>query len=276
MAMRDNIFPQNNLTLWEGDCKQLLQNIPNSCIDLIVTSPPYDNLRDYNNQKPFTFTGFKWVAQELSRVLKMGGLIVWVVGDATIKGSESGSSFRQALYFKQIGLNIHDTMIYQKCGFSFPMHNRYHQVFEYMFVFSKGKPKTFNPIKDHLNRWSGDKIKGTSRMKNGTIIKKYNHGKEKIIGNYGKRTNIWKILNGYQKSTKDKIAYQHPAIFPDTLARDHILSWSNKKDLVLDPFMGSGTVGKVCRQLNRRFIGIEIEPQYIAIAKKRIYQLTAS
>ena len=231
-------------TLWLGDCKELLGNIQNQSIDLVITSPPYDNLRDYNNQNPFIFDDFKCIAQELLRILKTGGVIVWVVGDAVIKGSETGSSFRQVLYFKQIGLNLHDTMIYEKSGFSFPMHNRYHQAFEYMFVLSKEKPKTFHPLRDRSNRCFKEKIRGTCRQKDGSIAKKHNHGKGRTVGKYGKRTNIWKILNGYQKSTTDLIAYQHPAILPDALARDHIISWSNERDTVLDPIYGFGNSGQ--------------------------------
>ena len=259
-----------NITIWNGDCKKLLKNIPSESIDLVLTSPPYDDLRSYGREEAFTLEAFKLIAQELKRILKKGGVIVWVVGDSVVKGSESGSSFYQALYFKKLGLNLHDTMVYEKCGFSFPMNTRYHQVFEYMFVLSKGKPKTFNPIKDHKNRWYKDKIKGTCRTRDGKLLKKHNHGKGKIVEKFGKRTNIWKIQNGYLKSTKDKIAFKHPAIFPDDLARDHIITWSNPQNIVLDPFMGSGTVGKACMQLNRRFIGIEINSDYILIANQRI------
>ena len=163
-------------------------------------------------------------------------------------------------------------MIYQKSGFSFPQSNRYQQVFEYMFIFSKGTPRIFNPVRDHLNRCFGEKIKGSNRNRNGTLSKKHAHGKGKRIKKFGMRTNIWKIQNGYLKTTKDKIAYQHPAIFPEQLARDHVISWSNPNDIVLDPFMGSGTTGKIAKQLRRRFIGIELDPRYFILAKTRIVQ----
>ena len=263
----------SHIKLFHGDCKRVLQSLASSSVDLILTSPPYDNLRSYNNQRPFTFDDFKRVAWELQRVLKKGGVIVWVVGDAVIDGSETGTSFRQALYFKKLGLNLHDTMIYQKTGFAFPMHNRYQQIFEYMFILSKGRPKTFNPIKDRMNRCYGEKIKGTQRGRDGFLTLKHNHGTGKRIGKLGSRTNIWEISNGYMKSSLDKIAYQHPAIFPEKLARDHILSWSNANDVVLDPFLGSGTTGKICKQLGRNFLGIELDNRYFMIARTRINQI---
>lgn len=102
----------NYITL--GDCVELMKEIPDDFIDLTVTSPPYDNLRDYNNEMTWNFEKFKEVAKELFRITKPGGVVVWVVGDATIKGSETGTSFRQALFFKDCGFNLHDTMIYKK------------------------------------------------------------------------------------------------------------------------------------------------------------------
>jgi len=255
-------------SLLHGDCKNLLKNIKSNSIDLVVTSPPYDNLRTYNNQKPFTFEDFKEIASELNRVLEYGGTIVWVVGDAVLKGSESGTSFRQALYFKDIGFNIHDTMIYQKCGFQFPMTNRYQQVFEYMFVFTKGRPKTFNPIKDRENKCAGEKLKGSERQRDGSLTLK----RIKSVSKFGTRTNIWQINNGYMKTTTDKYAFEHPAMFPEQLAEDHILSWSNQQDTVLDPFMGAGTTGKASMKLNRNFIGIELDKSYFKISQKRINQ----
>ena len=239
---------------------------------MVLTSPPYDNLRTYNNQKQFEFLDFKEVAQHLNRVLKYGGVLVWVCGDATINGSETGSSFRQALFFKKIGLNLHDTMIYQKPGFNFPSSNRYHQIFEYMFIFSKGRPKTFNPIKDRVNNCYQEKIRGSQRQRNGMLKVKSAMAKGLRVARHGKRTNVWKINNGFNKSTSDRIAFQHPAIFPEKLAEGHILSWSNPRDLVLDPFMGSGTTGKVCKLLNRRFLGIERDHRYFILAQKRISQ----
>lgn len=251
-----------------GDCLEVMKTIPDDSIDLTVTSPPYDNLRTYNG---YTFD-FENTAKELYRITKKGGVVVWVVGDATIKGSETGTSFKQALYFKEIGFNLHDTMIYKKMGVPFPEFNRYYPSFEYMFVLSKGKPKTNNLIKDRKNIHFGatlDRLKH-GRQKDGSLKQSSCYGQKRKIEEYGVRYNIWEYSNAPSNGTKDKIAYKHPATFPEKLAQDHIISWSNENDLVLDPFMGSGTTGKMCKLLNRNFIGIEISKEYLDIAKERI------
>ena len=245
-----------------ADCLDFMKDIPSNSIDMVLTSPPYDNLRTY---KGYTFN-FEGIAKEIYRVLKDGGVCVWIVGDMVINGSESGTSFKQALFFKEIGFNIHDTMIYKKNGSPYPEKIRYYQNFEYMFIFSKGKPKTFNPIQDRKNKWLGSWGKRSVRTKSGEIIQA-----NKIeCKEYGTRFNIWEINNGAGFSTKDKIAYQHPAIFPEKLAEDHILSWSNEGDTILDPFAGSGTTLKMAKKNNRNYIGIEIAPEYIEIIKKRL------
>jgi len=251
------------VNLIQGDCLEVMKSLPSQSIDLTVTSPPYDNLRTYNG---YSFD-FESIAKELYRVTKDGGVVVWVVGDATINGSETGTSFKQALYFKDIGFNLHDTMIYQKNSYPFPPSNRYYQQFEYMFVLSKGNPKTTN-IQTQKTIWKKDtKEISTTRNFDGSVSSmKYTKGKDER-----KMDNIWLINTGYMRTTKDKIAYQHPAIFPEELVNRHILSWSNEGDTVLDCFMGSGTTGKVAKQLNRQFIGIEISPEYLEIAKSRIY-----
>ncbi len=253
-------------TIIQGDCLLAMKDMPDNCIDLTVTSPPYDNLREY---KGYSFD-FEGIAKELYRITKDGGVVVWVVGDATISGSETGTSFQQALYFKEIGFNIHDTMIYQKTGMSMPDTVRYYQNFEYMFVFSKGKPKTINLLKDKLNKWGGESSFGnvSSRGKDGQLIKR-----DKVItSEYGVRFNVWQYSTGYGYSTKDKIAFEHPAIFPDKLAEDHILSWSNKGDIVFDPFSGSGTTLKAAKSLGRNYLGCEISKEYVAIAEQRLQQ----
>ncbi len=255
------------ITLWHGDCLEKMKGIPTGTIDLVVTSPPYDNLRTYNGSLDWNFEVFKTIAQELTRCLKVGGVIVWVVGDSTIKGSESGSSFRQALYFKDTcGLNLHDTMIYHKEGPPLS-HNRYEQKFEYMFVLSKGKPNTFNGLRT-ASIYAGESRKSkTMRQDSDSIGRRSAKG---VVGETKLRGNIWEYAVGYGKSTTDKIAYKHPAIFPELLAKDHILSWSNEGDTVLDVFMGSGTTGKMAYLLNRKFIGIEKDNEYFEIAQSRL------
>lgn len=252
--------------LWRGDCLELMKDIPDGSVDLTVTSPPYDNLRTYKgNIDQWSFEKFKQIANELFRVTADGGVIVWIVSDATINGSETGTSFRQALYFMDCGFNLHDTMIWEKPTFTATgsLSVRYAPVFEYMFVFSKGKPKTFNPIKDKPNVSAGRKIYGTIRQKDGSTKKQSCIGNE--IQALGQRHNVWKICP--EKSNKNR---KHPAVFPEQLAKDHIISWSNKGDTVLDCFMGSGTTGKMAVLNNRHFIGIEIDDGYFNIAKKRI------
>ena len=247
-----------------GDAVQKLRNFSPNCIDLTITSPPYDRLRDYNG---FNFD-FENLAKELYRVSKEGGVLVWVIGDATIKGSETGSSFRQALFFKDIGFNLHDTMIYQKSGFANPSKNRYHQIFEYMFVFSKGKPKTFNPIKDKPNKTQYNFSK-KRRKKDGTMT--HQNDKSRIeVSPFGMRFNIWRYVTGRGNTTKDSIAFEHPALFPEKLVQDHILSWSNEGDIVLDPMNGAGTTTKIAYILKRKFIGIDISETYCEIAKSRL------
>ena len=249
--------------LWQGDCLELMKNIPDGSVDLTVTSPPYDNLRTYN--------GFSWdfenTARELLRITKNGGVVVWIVGDSyDKKGSETLTSFKQALFFKEIGFNVHDTMIYQKNSYPFPPSNRYYQQFEYMFVLSKGKPKTANLLRQKT-KWRKDTNQvSTCRNADGsTSAMKYEKGKEDRI-----LDNVWLINTGYMRTTKDKFAYKHPAMFPEELCEKHILSWSNEGDIIFDCFMGSGTTGKMAVLNNRHFIGIELDEGYFNIAKKRI------
>lgn len=251
-----------DMRLMTGDSAVMLKQIDDESIDLTVTSPPYDNIRDYHG---YTFD-FEAIANELWRVTKQGGVVVWIVADATIDGSETGTSFRQALYFKDIGFNLHDTMVWSKDGFPFPEEIRYPQTFEYMFILSKGKPKTVNIIKDRPNKRTGQYIgKTTERLQDGTLRKRdVTNRKTQYIGDIGCRFNVWDIAAEHNNKTG------HPAVFPFNLARDHILSWSNKGDTVLDPFLGSGTTGLAAYDTGREFVGIEISEEYMEIAKKRI------
>ncbi len=259
------------IKLIHGDCRDVLKDLINNniLIDLTVTSPPYDNLRNYDDSLEWNFDIFKEVADLLYQITVDGGVVVWIVNDATINGSETGTSFKQALYFKEIGFRLHDTMIYQKPQISFPEQNRYYPCFEYMFILSKGKPKTVNLIKDRINKMGGQTFGTTERQIDGSLKKSKGAVTKRKIKKRGVRHNIWVIDGGKYKSSKNPIAHQHPAIFPEQLAKDHIISWSNPNDLVLDCFMGSGTVGVACQELGRDFIGIDKVEEYVNIAKER-------
>lgn len=254
----------DEIKLYCAECVDTMLSMDPDSIDLTVTSPPYDNLRNYGFDFDWNFDAFKNIADQLFRLTKPGGVVVWVVGDATIKGSETGSSFRQALYFKKIGFSIHDTMIYLKDQLAFPDFNRYYNAFEYMFVFSKGKPKTTNLIKDRKNKSFGREITGKHRNPDGSFSRRSRTG-QRVNNEFGVRWNYWLFYN-----QKRGIETKHPAIFPYELARDHIISWSNPGDLVFDPMMGSGTTGLAAKQLERRFTGIEINQEYFDMAQMRI------
>lgn len=254
-------------TIYNEDCLVGMKRIPDSSVDLTVTSPPYDNLRSYNgNNNSWNETVWKEVIKELHRVTVDGGVVVWIVGDATIKGSETGTSFRQALYFQEIGFNVHDTMIWSKPSFTAvgALKTRYAQTFEYMFVFSKGKIKTFNALKDRKIT-SRSKVKsGTIRQKDGSMRPVSNRGKQ--YGEFGIRYNVWDmppVMSNIERTG-------HPAQFPEQLANDHIISWSNKGDTVLDPFMGSGTTAIACLNTGRPYIGFELDETYHKLSLERI------
>lgn len=263
-GMGDRMLEVNRI--YNMDCLEGLKLLGDESIDLTVTSPPYDDLRNYNGY----LWDFESIAKELYRVTKDGGAVVWIVGDSTIKGSESGTSFNQAMFFKNIGFNIHDTMIWYKGSCPFPDKTRYYQAFEYMFVFTKGKIKKFNAIEDRKNKWSGTKAHGTERKKDGktvpiSAVKLKNN---RVVKDYGVRFNVWEISPERNNRTG------HPAVFPEQLASDHIISWSNEGDVVLDIFMGSGTTGKMAFLNNRKYIGFEISKEYCDMAEKRIKEST--
>lgn len=241
-----------------GEFTEIAQKlIPDNSIDLTVTSPPYDDIRDY---KGYIFD-YEKMFRELFRITKDGGVLVWVVGDSTKDYDESCTSFLQALKAREIGFKLFDTMIYHKKSGP-PNSGRYRPSFEYMFVFSKGKPKTINLLRDKPNTWAGHTQFGRNSMrkKDGDLRVKEERTK---IGDFGIRDNIWTYVVGYMHSHKDRIAYEHPATFPEQLAVDHILSWSNEGDIVLDPMCGSGTTCKAAWVNNRNFIGVDISEEYI-------------
>jgi len=250
---------------YNENCLDTMERMPNGFIDLTVTSPPYDNLRTYNG---YSFD-FEATAKELYRVTKQGGVVVWIVADATIKGSETGTSFRQALHFMDCGFNLHDTMIWSKPSFTAvgALKTRYAQTFEYMFVFSKGKIKTFNALKDRKTTSRSKDKHGMIRQKDGGFRPMSNRGKQ--YGEFGIRYNVWDmppVMSNIERKG-------HPAQFPEALANDHIISWSNEGDLVYDPFMGSGTTAKMAIINKRNWIGSEISKEYCEIAEKRINEI---
>ena len=247
--------------IYNADCVEFMDNeMEVNSVDCVITSPPYDNLRDYNGYK---FNCEK-IANSLFRVMKKGGVVVWVVGDKIKNGNKSLTSFRQAITFQDIGFNVHDVMIYRKKNTPFMRSNAYTNCYEFMFVFTKGKPKTFNPLKEPT-------------VRHGMEMLVHNKGSDgvnkKVLGELKKektKTNIWDYAVGLGGSTNDKIAFKHPAIFPERLAYDHILSWTNENDLVFDPMCGSGTTCKVAKMLNRNFIGCDISAEYVNIATQRV------
>ena len=244
-----------------GNCVEVMRGWPDGIIDLTVTSPPYDKLRDY---KGYEFP-FEEIANELYRVTADGGVVVWVVGDR-INGGRSLTSFRQAIYFQEIGFAAHDVMIYQKKNTPFMRSNAYTNAYEMMFVLSKGKPKTFNALKEPTRR-HGMELLTHNKLPDGINKKKRGELKKEKT-----RTNIWAYAVGLGGTTRDRIAFQHPAVFPEKLAYDHIYSWSKPGDLVLDPMCGSGTTGKMALKHDREFIGIDISSEYIEIARQRLNQ----
>lgn len=246
-----------------GDCIEVMKTMPEGVVDLTVTSPPYDNLRNYNG---YTFP-FEDIAESLFRVTKRGGVVVWVVADKTIKGNRSMTSFHQALFFQKIGFNVHDVMIYKKKNTPFMRSNAYTNCYEFMFVFSKGSPNTFNPLKEPTVRNGPEKMpsnKGPDGV-NKKVLSKLNELKS--------RNNIWEYAVGLGGTTRDKVAFKHPAVFPEKLAQDHIASWTNEGDLVFDPMSGSGTTLKMAKSLGRKYFGCDISQDYVDIAKQRLQLL---
>jgi len=258
-----------------GDNVEVMGKMPDECIDMSCQSPPYSSLRDYHG---YVFD-FEKVAQQLWRVTKPGGVVVWVVADETVRGGKTGESLRQALYFQQVGFLIYDYLLYHKTGNSFPSNARYTQCFEFMFVFSKGKPKTVNLICDIPKKWLGSFGQTTQRQRNGSLRKSSasncgegRHGRAKDV-EYGfrARDTIWRITNGYGFAHPDPdLAKQHSATFPLAIPRDHIITWTNMGDVVLDSMNGSGTTCMAAKGLRRKYVGIDVSNEYCELATKRL------
>ena len=262
----DNTFLIMKNDIYCSEFSKFADEVMGKEVDLTITSPPYSHNRDYN--------GFKFdmdkIVESLWNVTKDGGVCVWVVGDVTENSSETGLPFVHANTFMDHGWNLHDTMIFEKSGLPFPSKNRYTQCWEYMFIFSIGTPKTVYLLKDRPNANAGKPSywgKPTARQKDGTLKL---CGKIYTTPDYGVRTNIWRYITGNVGCTQDRIAYNHPAIFPESLVRDHILSWSNPGDLVLDCMNGSGTTTKIARLMNREYVGVDISKKYCDDAKERL------
>ena len=255
MIKRKEIIGDQTLIL--GDCLEVMPTLGD--FDMVLTSPPYDNLRDYGGG--FNRVDMFAVIEEISAKLTTGGVCMWNVADATIKGSETGSSFRQALHAMGCGLRLHDTMLYIKENVNFPEDVRYFSGHEYMFIFSNGAPKTFNPIKDRPNKSAGSVMHGTNRQQDGST--KQISSKGKIIAQTGMRFNWWKMSNNTGNTG-------HPAPMPYAMANGQAQSWTNAGDTILDPFMGSGTTLIACQKLGRKGTGIELHPEYFEIACKRV------
>jgi len=251
-------------SVYHSDCIELMKSMEENYVDLTVTSPPYDELRNYNGYH-FNFEG---IAKNLFRITKKGGILVWVVGDKIKNGNRSLTSFKQAIFFKDIGFNVHDVMIYKKKNTPFMRTNAYTNCFEFMFVFSKGSPKTFNPLK-------------VKTARQGQEMLPFNKGADginrKILGELKPEkttTNIWEYAVGLGGTTSDKIAFKHPAVFPEKLAEDHILSWTNEGDIVFDPMCGSGTTCKMALKNKRLYIGCDISKEYVELTEERLKKLS--
>ena len=256
----------------QGDSAEIMKTFEPNSINLTITSPPYDNVR--------LFKGHKWdceaIIKELFRITKEGGVVVWVVADEYMKGGRSGSSFRQAIMFQDVGFKIHDTMIYQKAGVAYPAgckSTRYTQIYEFMFVFCKGKIKTHNLIRDKVNRSYSPNAKPRKKItknKHGeTIIQPLGN----VVNEMGYRNNIWTYSTGRGHTSKNANVFKHPSVFPEQLAEDHIITWSNEGDVVLDCFAGSGTTLKMAMKNNRDYIGIEIDEEYCQIINENIREV---
>lgn len=259
--MKIGNFEINNI--YNTDCLIGMQGLPDACIDLVVTSPPYDDLRHYKGY----YFDFENIAKELFRIMKKGGVVVWVVGDKIKNGNRTLTSFKQCLFFQEIGFNVHDIMIYRKKNTPFMRSNAYTNCYEFMFVFSKERVKTFNPLKTKTARQGFEKLVANKKADGINNKVRAELKEEKTL------TNIWEYAVGLGGSTNDKIAFQHPAIFPEKLAQDHILSWTNEGDIVFDPMSGSGTTCKMAKLNRRNYLGMEISAEYAELSLKRLKHL---
>ena len=246
------------------DCLDGMRQLPDECIPMVLTSCPYDNIREYGGN---TFN-FEPIAAELYRITMPGGVVVWIVQDQVKDGGFTGSSFRQALHFQELGFALHNTIIMRAINGRLPQRVRYTPQSHFAFVFSKGRPRYVNLIRDRRNKYAGHRKKHWfARQKNGTKTR----GKSgKVVPPFGERGDVWTYVVGRNHTTKDKEAFEHPALMAEAMATDHILSWSRPGDLVFDPMCGSGTTCKMALIHNRRYLGMEIHKDYWEIAVRRL------
>lgn len=259
---KKNTLPENQIIC--GDSVEILRSFPDNSIDIVVTSPPYDAIRDY---KGFSYD-LHATGKEIQRVLKLGGVAVIVIQDQTKNFGKTLTSFRTILdWCDSFGFKLFETVIYRKYGAEGAWWNKRFRVdHEYIPIFLKGeRPQYFN--KEHLkipSKHGGKTLTGGgTRLTNGIRI-----ATRAIKINLMKcRGTIWEYLTAGDGS---RLKHEHPATFPDKLPYDFIQCFCPEGGIVLDPFVGSGTTTVAAKNLGRRYIGIDIAPEYCAIAEKRM------
>ncbi len=264
--MRNKQITENKIIL--SDCRDGMAALSNECIPFTLTSPPYDGLRTYDGLADWNFMD---VAKELYRITMQGGVVVWVVQEQIIDGSESGETSRQRLAFANIGFRLHHTMVMGKLGGIQFSSNRYGRPLEYAFILSKGPPRYFNPLRDRPNKEAGRVKVFLNRNRDGSFAPV----KRTQVHPYGLRGSIWFYPTGKNNSAKEDYAFEHPALMPEQMAEDDILSWTKVGDLVFNPFAGAGTALKMALLNHRSYLGFEINPKYVEIARRRLREAEA-
>lgn len=252
------------MRLLTGDACEILPTIRESSVDLTVFSPPYDGLRDYKGKPSFDMAV---LGREILRVTKEGGVCCMVIQDATKNGAKSLTSFRTACLFADLGWRLFECCIYSRAGVPGAWWTKRFRVdHEYIFIFTRGDglPRRFDKTSLMVeSKYAGITAGGTKRTTKGDFVAI----KKTVISPLKCRGTIWHYAASNTERNKTKS--EHPATYPDSLARDIISCFSKEGDLVLDPMMGSGTTGIASVNMGRRFLGIEISVQYMEIAKRR-------
>lgn len=246
------------------DCVEGMKKIPDNSVDIVVTSPPYDGIRDYN--------GFNFDLHEtgrgLIRILKEGGIVAMVIQDQTKNFGKTLTSFKTIIdWCDNIGFKLFECVIYRKHGSEGAWWtNRFRVDHEYMPIFLKGeKPQYFNKENLKVPSIHGGKVMtgSGSRRTDG----KTNARVTRPINTMKCRGTIWNYL---MAGDKDPIKRQHPAPFPDQIPLDFIECFCPPGGVVLDPFMGSGSTAVAAKKLNRKYIGFDTSEEYIKIAHARL------